>query len=305
MTTEVSLDWTCGSNRLYGILHRPERENSRGIVIVHGRPAYRIGVHRLYVQLARCWAAEGFPVLRFDYRGAGDCEGDPPAWTETSEDIRSAIDAFLANAPQLRDIVLWASCGGAADAMLYACQDARVRALALVNPWSFDARRRARRKIRYYAGLYLRRMAHRDWWARILRGETDVRVKAHSVGRMLKDAAGIKSIAAAPAPSASMYQPGLTPTATRAHLSYRDPHIVEELHRSIEKFSGKTLLILSGADNNAQSFKDLLEASSKWQALFSPPRVRRHDLPGADHSFRRPQWRQQVESWTLDWLHNL
>lgn len=303
--TEASIDWMCGKDRLYGVVHRPDRESSRGIVIVHGRPAYRIGVHRLFVQLARRWTAEGFPVLRFDYRGAGDCEGDAPSFEETAEDIGSAIDAFVANSPGLRDVVLWASCGGAADAMQYASRDARVRALALINPWSFDVQRRARRKLHYYSTVYMRRMAHWDWWSRILRGEGDLLAQVRSLGKMLRDAAGIKSTPAVTAPAASLHQPGLTVAATRAHLSYRDPHIVEQLHHNLEKFSGKILLILSGADNNAHSFKDLLSASSKWQTLFSPPRVRRHDLPGADHGFRRPEWRHQVESWTVDWLQDL
>jgi uncharacterized protein len=37
--------------------------------------AYRVGPHRQFLLLARDWAADGIPVMRFDYQGQGDSEG--------------------------------------------------------------------------------------------------------------------------------------------------------------------------------------------------------------------------------------
>ena len=41
-----------------------------------GGPQYRVGSHRQFTLMARAFAAAGYPVLRFDYRGIGDSEGE-------------------------------------------------------------------------------------------------------------------------------------------------------------------------------------------------------------------------------------
>src|SRR5580704_12628654 len=71
MTAELPISFLCENDRMYGILHVPEKPAKRGILMVQGRPAYRVGPHRLYVELARAWAARGYPVMRMDYRGSG------------------------------------------------------------------------------------------------------------------------------------------------------------------------------------------------------------------------------------------
>ena len=132
-TLEVPLSFLCGKsrNRLFGILHRPEQPSPCGLLIVTGRPAPRAGRHRLFVLLARAWAKAGIPVMRFDFRGTGDCEGEMGTLDDTSEDIASAMDAFMSNMPGLQGIALWGLCGGAADSILYAPKDPRVIGIAM------------------------------------------------------------------------------------------------------------------------------------------------------------------------------
>ncbi|MDE1450540.1 alpha/beta hydrolase, partial [Bacillus licheniformis] len=46
------------------------------IIICHGFVGNRIGVNRLFVKAARRLAAEGYFVLRFDYAGCGESNGE-------------------------------------------------------------------------------------------------------------------------------------------------------------------------------------------------------------------------------------
>jgi hypothetical protein len=67
-------------------------------------------------------------------------------------------------------------------------------------------------------------------------------------------------------------------------------------------FKGRVLLILSGRDLTAREFEDAAARSKLWQSLLADSRISRCDLPPADHTFSRRQWRDQVERWTLEWL---
>jgi len=58
------------------MLHRPEGAPRGGIVCCYPLMDERKCAHRAFVLLSRRLAAEGFAVLRFDYAGCGDSEGD-------------------------------------------------------------------------------------------------------------------------------------------------------------------------------------------------------------------------------------
>ena len=88
-----------------------------------------------------------------------------------------------------------------------------------------------------------------------------------------------------------------------AYRSYRAADLSKRLAISLEKFSGRVLLILGGGDIGAQTFKYTASLSFKWRRLLSAKRVKVLELPGANHSLKRPEWRDQAASWTLDWLN--
>src|SRR5215204_5779178 len=66
--------------RLFGILHMPERVRAEGTAILLLSPGVkmRVAPHRLYNKMAARFVAHGYPVLRFDFHGLGDSEGDAP-----------------------------------------------------------------------------------------------------------------------------------------------------------------------------------------------------------------------------------
>ena len=80
---------------LAGILHLPEQEKPPLVIICHGFQGTK--TDRKYVKLARRLTEEGILVLRFDFEGCGDSEGDPKELTVEREvsDLNSALRAVL------------------------------------------------------------------------------------------------------------------------------------------------------------------------------------------------------------------
>ena len=290
---EISLNFLCGEQRLYGILHLPEHIGTVGILVITGRPALRVGRHRLFVMLARHWAATGIAVMRFDFRGTGDSEGEIGTINDTSADIASAVDAFISYAPGLQKVVLWGLCGGATDSIIYAPSDPRVIGLVLANPWSYDAR------LRGFAAVH-RRLRRTSEWARSV--AIRLNLPFPGVANRTKRHEASSGTNPAPAEGFDITMPRATVVVDRAYASYRDPGLSRRLADALEHFEGAVLFIFAGKDPGAQLFKRMTSMSPRWRRLLAGPRVACRDLPEANHSLRRPDWRGQAASWTAEWL---
>jgi hypothetical protein len=70
----------------------------------------------------------------------------------------------------------------------------------------------------------------------------------------------------------------------------------------LERFEGKTLLILSGDDLTAAEFRDETARSREWRKALERNTVTRHELAEANHTFSTRAWRDLVAAWTLNWL---
>lgn len=257
----------------------------RGVLIVVGGPQYRTGSHRQFTLLARHLAEHGVPALRFDYRGMGDSGGEPRTFERIGEDIRRAIDVFFESVPALKDVVIWGLCDAASAALFYAHQDTRISGLILLNPWVRTEQGAARARLRHY---YLGRLFQASLWRKVARGEFNLREAAGSLGRFLVDAAGYRR-----SPDATAERP-----ASEAPLPAR-------MEDGFRRFHGKVMLILSGNDLTAQEFKDMVAGSRRWRRLLAGERVTRYDLPEANHTFARRDWRSQVARWTEGWVKSL
>ncbi len=125
---------------LTATLHYPTGDGNEGkrqaVIICHGFIGSRVGVDRLFVKTARALAAAGSYVLRFDYGGCGESDGDYGdlglesmiAQTRTALDYISSMDSVDPH----RIVLLGHSLGGA-TALLTAVRDRRVKRLVL---WS-------------------------------------------------------------------------------------------------------------------------------------------------------------------------
>jgi exosortase A-associated hydrolase 1 len=273
--TEQALLFECNRERLIAILHAGAASATRGIVVVVGGPQYRVGSHRQFVQLARDLAAAGTPVLRFDYRGMGDADGSHPGFEHIAPDITAAIAALQAQAPGVREIVLWGLCDAASAALMYAHGDARVTGLVLANPWVRTQTSEAQAYLRHYYGA---RILSGDFWRKLARGGV------HPVASLRSLCAYLRS---------ALSHGGSAETST--------PFPARML-AGLERFRGRVLLVLSGNDLTAAEFLDQVEASPRWRKALASERVTRRDLPGATHTFSSAAWRRQASAWTAEWL---
>jgi exosortase A-associated hydrolase 1 len=256
-------------------------------VIVVGGPQYRIGSHRQFLSLARRLAADGIPAMRFDYRGMGDSGGAFRGFEHIGDDIRAAVDAFVARQPQVEEIVLWGLCDAASAILFYAHSDPRVVGSVLLNPWVRTESGHAKAQLKHY---YVERLFGREMWTKIATGKFDF---ADSL-RSLRGAFA-KAFSRSSAPSN-----GGGADADDGNLALPD-----RMARGLARFGGKVMLIVSGRDLTAREFEDAAAASPQWRELLRSEKVTRHDLPAADHTYSRREWQEQVARWTVDWIRSL
>jgi len=279
--TEEALRFTCSGDALLGIMTRPDVPATSGFIVVVGGPQYRVGSHRQFVLLSRRLAAAGYAVLRFDYRGMGDSSGQRRPFDSVSDDIAAAINALQTQQPSVHHITLWGLCDGASAALLY-CQktaDPRVHSLCLLNPWVRSEASLAKTQVKHY---YLQRLAQKNFWRKLLRGGVAwqaLKELTRNVGLALE----------------GMWPRGKEVAANQAVQAFQ-----HRMATGWNSFSGNIILILSGDDYTAKEFSGCLSDDPVWKNALAHPGLKRHDLPGVDHTFSTATARAQVEELTLN-----
>lgn len=277
--SELPFVFDCDGARLIGIVHAAVSPAKRGVLIVVGGPQYRVGSHRQFLLLARYLADQGVHVMRFDYRGMGDSDGDSANFEAAAPDIRAAIDAFAIQG--VDEVVLWGLCDAASAALMYAPTDPRVTGLILLNPWLWTEAGEGRAYLRHY---YARRLFDASVWKQILSGGLELRKSLRSIMHEARKA----------------FVRGSEQSASRdAPASY-----TERMRAGLQAFSGQVLFILSGNDLTAAQFRDATRASRKWRELLRQSGVDTRTVQDADHTFSKQAWREEVERMTLQWLRS-
>jgi uncharacterized protein len=283
---ESVLPIRCHGHVLPGILAEPAGPfpptSPLAMIVVVGGPQYRAGSHRHFVGLSRHVAAAGIPVLRFDVRGMGDAEGDRRSFEDLDEDIGAALDALLARQPPGTRAVLWGLCDGASASLLYLDRrrDPRVAGLVLLNPWVRSEATLARTQVKHY---YAQRLLQPAFWSKLLCGGVGLGALSglwHSVR-----VAGLG---------------GTASPATEAAMTFQ-----QRMARQWRRFDGHILLLLSGNDYTAREFEEAVDTDPAWRGAMQRDRLKRVDLPGADHTLSDAAGRLGCEAATLQWLNAL
>lgn len=276
---DSALTFRCGDDWLYGVLSMPATVPTKGVLIVVGGPQYRAGSHRQFTLLARSLAANGIAAMRFDYRGMGDSEGAQRGFDTVADDVRAAIDAFTKAVPGMQELLLWGLCDAASAIAMYAASDARVGGVAMLNPWVRTSDGLARATLKHY---YRGRLLERDFWRKLLGGRFDLMGSLKSMAKLARSA----------------FRPGQP-----AHAGSSTPlPLPQRMLAGMQAFQGRVLVITSGADLTAREFCDVGAATPDWKRLLAAPRVTRHQIDKADHTFSRREWRDQVAEWTCAWV---
>lgn len=151
--------------KLVGVLSEPTRQpRDAAVVLISAGVTPKAGPFRLYVELARRLAGDGFRTLRFDLGGIGD-SGEPcrdlPLQQRTGRQIAAALD-YLSARFGAGNFVLAGLCSGAEDSFRHAEHDGRVTRVVMVDPFAYRSAGfawrhlayRARRRLLRAAGLY-------------------------------------------------------------------------------------------------------------------------------------------------------
>lgn len=282
---EQALCFRCEDAYLYGILHLPQQSQqfvTRGVLIIVGGPQYRVGSHRQFVLLARYLAERGIPVMRFDYRGMGDSDGDVRTFEHIRKDLGNAIDYFFNECSFLEDIVIWGLCDAASAALFYAHQDRRISGLVLLNPWVRTEQGIAKAYLKHY---YLRRLLEPEFWRKLLAGKFNPLTSIQSLYKFGKNSLmnGRKEAKL------------MDKVASSCDLVTPLP---ERMLTGLKRFQGKTLIITSGNDLTAREFLDLINSSVDWQKILKKQQVEFFHITHANHTFSTREWRDQVAELT-------
>ncbi len=281
---EIPLLIPCNHSAMVGILHKPAQTKKTGVLIVPaGGPQYRIGCARQIIFWSRCLAREGYPVLRFDYRGFGDSAGNFRGFEQIDDDIAAALDAFMKEVATLDSIILWGECNAASALLMYAWRDSRIKAMILQNPWVRDDMTQARTYIKHY---YLMRIMQKSFWLKLLRFQFNPLKSLVGFTDLLKRSKNI-------------------PSKQSQDNFARLASFQEKMREGLARFNGQLLLFMSGYSLIGKEFDELVAVSPRWQTVLAEKALTRIDEPNADHTFSRVEDREKLIGNVIKWLATL
>ena len=271
--SESVVTFECEGHDLVGILHLPKEILSIGVLIVAGAPQYRVGAHRLFVQLARAISAEDWPVLRADRRGYGDNDADCTNFEQAGPDISAAIDQFTKSIPGLHSVVVLGLCDGATAAALQCSDDPRIRGLILINPWTYSEQGRARALLRQH---YSQKAGGADNWWKVLKSP----VRLFSSLRELLATFWLSSNKRRQAP---------------------DGYIGKMLG-NLANADHPSLIVLSDDDLTAAEFDITVRDIIGWHRLSASRKVKLRRIREADHTFTVHENLKELETTINLWM---
>ncbi len=90
------------AGRIEAIIKEPPTTVTRAAIVCHPHPLFGGTMHNKVVfRIARAFQDAGFAVLRFNFRGTGQSQGEHDHGRGEQEDLRAAIDFFEARYPNV------------------------------------------------------------------------------------------------------------------------------------------------------------------------------------------------------------
>lgn len=162
---------------LFSILAKPAAglpSSDWGLLFINAGAVRHIGPNRMWVEVARRWAARGIPSMRLDFQRVGESDGDLEADIASlhGDDLVEQLGTVM-NTMQLqlncRRFIAIGLCSGAFAAFHSVIRDPAIRGAVLLNPRQFfwdpalESRRLAKRLGVGFGNVsYWRRLARRE-----------------------------------------------------------------------------------------------------------------------------------------------
>jgi dienelactone hydrolase len=305
MTSADSVSFTNRSGlTLHGMLHSPPAGVARSCCVLLLSPGIkgRIGPHRLYLKLAERLVPMGFQVLRFDFHGLGDSDGN--AEEDVLADLYNAIQGGRYVDDTL-DAMDWMQsnhgtdrfvgsglCGGSITALLAAARDRRICALLGIDlPVTLDGGEATRGRFltthqtKQARDQLLQRLVRPWTWSKFLSGHSNYKV----IWRVVRQVFGVRDTGHAVAVSVTPAVDNTNPLAAPAFLG---------LLRS----GRPALLAYSGADRLLSQFRERLEQPHRRELDACAASYRVHVIADANHILSDPSWVAELQDVAERWL---
>jgi dienelactone hydrolase len=164
---------------------RPRAPQVHGVVMLNGGATSHIGPNRMYVDLARRWAASGYVVLRLDLAGLGDSATRPgqnrnEVYPPGALDDVSAAISFLRREFGVEHVSLAGLCAGAYHALRSAISGLHVNTVLLVNPLTFYWRQGSKlsdlqeAEVLANPGIYAEKIFSFKAWRKVMDGRVNL-----------------------------------------------------------------------------------------------------------------------------------
>jgi hypothetical protein len=272
----------------------------------------RVAPHRLYRKLAATFVARGIPVLRVDFAGLGDSEGDWPehsldaiyGLTERGHctgDVRSAFD-WLEAGFGIRRFIAGGLCGAAVTALHVAPRDSRLAALYAIGLPATYLGAGAKpalssHELGLYRMRYLRKLLQPSSWLRFLSMKSDYRLML----RMASEALRLRK----PAPPARNLAAGAAPGAASSAASrYLNPYIPLGLLGMLA--TGCPALVMFGEDDPLRYGFEEWFMQAHWNTLEQHKALFSYAvIAGANHILGEPGAVSEANRVTGLWLDAL
>ena len=279
-------------DRLFGVLTSPRHamKEAPSIVLFNTGLEYHIGPHRLYVPLARYWAARGHHVLRYDLGGIGDSAAPPDAPDNIAypahmlDDAREAI-AFVQKQTTHGRVIAVGMCSGGWLAFRAARDGLAVEGVVPINP-----------------PMYLRDQTSGLQWVTVAKEFDRYQLAMRDPVKWLKALSGGAAYAQFMRISASALRRSVA-ARVGGVLGDATPEGLASDLSTIAYRGIKTLFVFSRGDDGFQYFQ--------WHAQSALRRARVRDfvqhqvVEGAGHTFRPRAAQQKLREILIDFVNSL
>jgi pimeloyl-ACP methyl ester carboxylesterase len=160
------------------------QEPRRGVILLNCGASSHIGPNRMYVDLARRWAARGYWVMRLDLLGLGDSAARNGAFNEVYpagalQEITLAAKHFRREYG-IEHLTLAGLCAGAYHALRAAIAGLPVNNVLLINPLTYFWKPGSKlsdlqdAEVFKNTGVYVERVASFKSWRKLLAGRVNI-----------------------------------------------------------------------------------------------------------------------------------
>lgn len=304
MVHQTAVAFTNRSGRqLFGILEQPiDSPPARlGVILLSPGVKMRVGPGRLYRRLANVFVGLGLPVLRFDFWGLGDSEGE---LTETFlkdvynhievgrfvDDTLDAVD-WMQRHGGVDRVVVSGLCGGAITGLLAGSKDPRIAGLLALGMTPVLASKAAdpltymtRGQLRGLRRGYLKKLTAPTSWLRMMTLRSDFRLMWRSLTEPLR-----RNQAGRQESAQSESNDNASPLFPQAFFA------MASSHRPI-------LLIFGGTDRLRWEFDEKFVSRHRERLASLKSIYDVHVIDRANHVLSFREWQLEMLEVSVQWL---